>query len=148
MAPRIRPATRADIPAMHALRRAVHENRLSDLARVTEASYAPYVDAGTALVAIDAAEAIAGFGVLDPANRSIWALFVHPDSEGAGVGRSLHGALLDLAAALGIDHLWLVTGKATRAEHFYTNAGWQACAASDASETRFERRLDPSHLTP
>lgn len=133
---------------MHALRCAVRENMLSDEARITEASYAPYVDAGTALVAIDAAETVAGFGVLDSATRSIWALFVHPDREGAGVGRSLHGALLDLAAALGIDHLWLVTGKATRAEQFYTNAGWQAYAASDASETRFKRRLDPRQVTP
>jgi len=47
----IRTACAADIAAMHRIRIRVRENRLSDPARVTPASYLPYVAAGTAWVA-------------------------------------------------------------------------------------------------
>jgi GNAT superfamily N-acetyltransferase len=137
----IRTATAADVPAMHAVRCAVRENALSDPARVTEASYAPYIAAGSAWVAVTADHHISGFAALDRTGLSVWALFVAPGHEGAGIGRALHDHMLDWAAERGMDALWLITARGTRAEHFYRKAGWTSMAAADPGETRFEKAM-------
>ena len=131
----------ADIPAMHAVRLAVRENRLSDPARITEGSYIPYVEAGSAWVARGAGRAVLGFTVADRSNAGVWALFVHPDREGAGIGRALHDTLLGWARHEGLSGLWLTTAPGTRAERFYLGAGWRKAGVSPAGEVRFERRL-------
>lgn len=102
-------AVLADIAAMHSLRLAVRENRLSNPARVTEESYVRYVEAGSAWVAVGAERLVFGFAILDERDASVWALFVHPDHEGAGIGRALHGALLDWARRHGMSGLSLTT---------------------------------------
>ena len=84
----IRPAVAADVPAMHRIRLSVQENRLSNPALVREGSYLPYLEAGNAWVA-ERNAAIAGFAALDRSAGSIWALFVAPEAEGLGIGRSL-----------------------------------------------------------
>jgi N-acetylglutamate synthase-like GNAT family acetyltransferase len=81
----IRLATFADIPAMHRLRKAVRENRLSDHTSITEASYLPYVEAHCAWIA-EIETAIAGFAAIDGKAASVWALFVAPDCEGRASG--------------------------------------------------------------
>lgn len=136
---RIRIATPDDVPAMHVVRRAVRENALSNRGRITEASYAPFVAAGSAWVAAADDGAILGFAALDLADASVWALFVHPDHEGMGIGRALHDALVDAAAARGVAALWLTTAPGTRAERFYRDAGWQDSGTSDAGDMRFAR---------
>jgi GNAT superfamily N-acetyltransferase len=132
---------------MHRVRCAVRENALTDPARVTEASYAPYVAAGTTWVAVTGDGRIAGFASLDLADASVWALFVAPGHEGAGIGRALHDTLLAHATQRGIKRLSLTTARGTRAERFYGEAGWIVASASHADEKRFERTLaakDPS----
>jgi len=137
----IRAATLADVPAMHAVRCAVRENALTDPARITEASYAPYIAAGAAWVAVTADGGPSGFAVLDSADGSVWALFVAPGNEGMGIGRMLLDTLCNDAARRGHAALWLVTARGTRAEHFYRRAGWIGTPTDDLSEVRFERTL-------
>ena len=142
----IRPAIVADIPAMHAIRCAVRENALTDPRRITEASYLSYVAAGSAWVAVIDRD-IAGFAALDCVDASVWALFVAPDHEAGGIGRALLDTMLDEAARRGMDDLWLVTARGTRAERFYARAGWTGMPATEPGEVRFAKALDRPRQT-
>jgi GNAT superfamily N-acetyltransferase len=137
----IRPALPADVPAMHRIRTKVAENQLADPGRVVEDSYLPYLAAGSAWVA-ETDAGLAGFAVLDAAKRSVWALFVHPDLEGAGIGGALHDHMLGWAREQGLRQLELTTGPGTRAELFYARRGWTRAGLTANGEQRFEMRLD------
>lgn len=133
----IRTASLADVPAMHEVRMAVRENRLSGRNLITEASYVRFIDTGSAWVAVNSSQKILGFGAIDQATESVWALFVDVDQEGVGIGRSLHDIMMIWAREHGIRELWLVTAPGTRAEQFYLSAGWKKNGASGTLETRF-----------
>jgi GNAT superfamily N-acetyltransferase len=137
---RIRSARSADIEAMHALRLRVRENSLSDPGRVTEESYGPYVAAGSAWLA-ETERGLGGFAVLDPAGASVWALFVAPEAEGRGIGGALLDRLLAEARARGLRRLSLQTDPGTRAERFYTAAGWTKAGTSTTGELSFEKEV-------
>jgi len=137
---RIRVATAADIKAMHALRSRVAENALSDPRRVTEDSYRLYLGQSAAWVA-EREQALVGFAILDVAGGSVWALFVAPEAEGAGIGRALHAQLLEGAAGHGLRRLFLNTAPRTRAERFYTEAGWIRTGTTKDGELSFEREI-------
>ena len=81
---------------MHRVRQAVVENRLFGAGGINERSYAPYVLAADAWVGEIDGE-VAGFAALNAADRSVWALFVHPAAEAAGLGKALHDRLLERA---------------------------------------------------
>lgn len=123
---------------MHRIRLAVRENRLADPAFVTEQSYLPYLAAGCAWVAVSDREVV-GFAILDPDKRQIWALFVDPSAEGAGLGTKLHERMLAFAAAKNISHLSLTTTPGTRAERFYVAAGWRTTGTTADGDIRLER---------
>ncbi len=76
----VRLARAADIPAMHAIRLAVGENRLAANAPIDEPSYRPFTAAKSAWVA--SLDEIVGFAALDVRAGSVWALFVSPVAEG------------------------------------------------------------------
>ncbi len=135
---RIRAAGAADIKAMHALRRRVRENRLSDPRRVTEDSYRLYLDRGAAWVA-ETEIGLAGFAILDVAGGTVWALFVAPEAEGIGIGRALHARMIEGAVEHGLTRLTLSTAPGTRAERFYSKAGWTKGAITPVGEQSFER---------
>lgn len=137
---RIRAARAADIGAMHALRGRVIENALSDPRRVTEDSYRPYLARGGAWVA-ETDRGLAGFAILDLPGGTVWALFVAPESEGTGIGRALHARLIEGAARHGLTRLSLTTAPGTRAERFYTDAGWTRTGTTPTGELSFERNL-------
>ena len=136
----IRTAAASDVPAMHEIRTRVQENRLTNPEAVTEASYAPYVSAGSAWVA-EARDGVVGFAALDVQANTVWALFVDRNSEGAGIGRSLHDRLLEWAGAHGLQQLSLSTSPRTRAEHFYTAAGWLRVGFNAEGEAVFEKGI-------
>jgi GNAT superfamily N-acetyltransferase len=138
---RIRAADAADVAALHRIRLGVRENRLSNPEQVTETSYLPYLAAGTAWVAEDESGP-AGFAILDREAGSVWALFVDPRSEGAGVGRALHDRMLAWARERGLRKLWLSTSGGTRAERFYRRAGWLPAGVTATGEVRLEMTLD------
>ena len=137
---RIRVATADDVPAMHLVRNGVRENRLSDPQRVTEASYLPYIAAGSAWVA-ETGIGILGFAAIDAPAVSVWALFIHPGAEGAGVGRALHLHMLAWAQEQGITRLSLRTEPGTRAECFYRRAGWTVAGKAADGELLLQKRL-------
>ena len=137
---RIRPARAADIEAMHSVRLRVAENRLSDPARVTPACYRPYVEQGVAWVA-ETERGLAGFAILDVAAASVWALFVAPEAEGEGIGRALHARLLQSALDHGLERLSLATAPGTRAERFYSEAGWAKAGMTRTGELSFEKNI-------
>jgi len=138
---RIRVADAADVTALHRIRLGVRENRLSSPEQVTETSYLAYIAAGSAWVA-ESEFGLAGFAILDRETSSVWALFVDPSSEGVGVGRALHGHMLEWAREQGLHKLWLSTSRDTRAERFYRRAGWEPAGLTAAGELRFEIILD------
>jgi GNAT superfamily N-acetyltransferase len=123
--PVFRQATRADIPAMSAIRLAVTENVLSDPSRVTHAMYVDYLDvAGRGWVAeIDGA--VVAFSYADRVDGSIWALFVQPGHEGRGLAQRLLALATEWLFALGHDTVSLSTGVGTRADRFYARQGWR-----------------------
>lgn len=138
---RIRAARATDIAAMHALRLRATENRLADPNRVTEASYPLYLAQGGAWVA-ETGRRLAGFAILDVAGASVWALFVAPEAQRAGVGRALHQRLLGSALDHGLRRLSLSTAPGTRAELFYREAGWIETGGTATGELWFEK--DPA----
>ncbi len=135
---RVRAARAADIKAMHALRLRVRENPLSDPESVTEGSYIPYLAQGTAWVA-ETEQGLAGFAIVDVAGGSVWALFVAPEAEGQGIGRALHARLLEGAIGHGLSRLSLSTAPNSRAERFYTEAGWIKTGITATDELLLER---------
>ena len=127
----IRLATQADIPAMHRVRLAVTENRLSDPSRVTLADYAPAIsELGSGWVAEASGHRLSIW--------QHWALFVDPDHEGRGHGKALHSAMVSWLWAQGLRHLWLTTGLGTRAEAFYRALGWRPSGIVSSGELRLE----------
>jgi GNAT superfamily N-acetyltransferase len=121
----IRLATVADIEAMHAIRLAVTENRLSDPARATTAKYHEMLgERGKGWVFEDDAGVVLGFGIADALSRSLWALFVQPGYERRGAGRALHDAMVTWLFGIDDRPIWLTTEPHTRAASFYAAAGW------------------------
>lgn len=137
---RIRAARAADIKAMHALRLRVAENALSDPNLVTEDSYPLYLDRGGAWIA-ETGGVLAGFAILDLGGCSVWALFVAPEAEGKGIGRALLDRLVEGAVEHGLSRLSLSTAPGTRAERFYTEAGWIKTGMTGSGELSFEKIL-------
>ncbi|MEZ0472505.1 GNAT family N-acetyltransferase [Luteimonas salinilitoris] len=133
----LRRAIQSDIPAMQRVRLAVRENTLSDPARITEADYiAALEDVGRTWVVEANGEIVAFATGCNSGN--VWALFVHPDHEGRGYGKSLHSTMINWLWSLGHTRLWLITDPGTRAERFYISQGWQSCGIAAGGELRLE----------
>lgn len=130
-------ACAADIPAMSAIRLAVLENRLRDPSRVTMQMYQDYLDLLGRGWVCERDGVIAGFAYAERDAGSIWALFVDPKHEGAGIGKQL----LALATGYLFEHghakLVLSTGPDTRADRFYTAQGWQRSHREGDAEASF-----------
>lgn len=134
----IREAAVEDIPVLHSIRMAVKENVLSHPDRVRAADYLPFITMhGKGWVSEDS-EGIRGFAIVDTAQHNVWALFVHPDWEGRGMGRELQRRMLDWYFERWDAALWLTTGQHTRAELFYIATGWRKAGLTATGEWRFE----------
>jgi GNAT superfamily N-acetyltransferase len=133
-----RQARLTDIPGMSVVRLAVTENVLSDPARITAADYTDYLTRrGRGWVAEEAGR-IVGFAIADLREHSVWALFVHPDYAGQGLGKELHRLLLDWYFVQTSTPISLSTEPGTRAEAFYRRQGWRAIGPISSGEVRFE----------
>jgi GNAT superfamily N-acetyltransferase len=135
----VREATAADVPAMHAIRLRVRENRLSDPSVVTEKDYHHFLARDTKSWLCEVNDEIAGFVMVDVEKQTLWALFVAPEHEGKGVGRSLHDTML-LWYFTRADHLRLSTAPNSRAEMFYRKAGYEERGSTSTGERIFELR--------
>lgn len=135
---RYRLALSADIPALAEVRFAVRENVLRNRALVTEADYQEYLTRrGRGWVA-ETAGRVVGFAIADTLEHSVWALFVHPNFDGQGIGKTLHRLMLDWYFSQTGHAIWLSTSPGTRAEEFYRRQGWQATGRTGSGEVRFE----------
>jgi GNAT superfamily N-acetyltransferase len=134
----IREAQVADIPEYMAVRFAVRENVLSTPGLVTDAHNVDYLTRrGKGWVA-EVAGRIVGFAVADLVDHNIWALFVHPDYAGRGIGRALHDTMLNWYFDQTQETVWLGTAPATRAEEFYRRSGWHETGLRANGEIGFE----------
>lgn len=133
-----REATGGDIQQIQYVRRAVKENRLSDPALVPDEDVAEYINKrGKGWVCVIHSE-IAGFAIVDLIDNNVWALFVHPDFEERGIGKKLHGLMLDWYFAHTKETIWLGTDPGTRAEIFYRKQGWKEVGLYGNREIKFE----------
>lgn len=120
-----RRARAGDIDQLIRIRGAVQENRLRDPASVTRADYDWFVGQGRIWLGEIAGE-VAGFAAGDPRDGSIWALFVDPRFEGAGLGAILLQRVCADLQADGHAVLHLSTDPGTRAARLYGRLGWEA----------------------
>ena len=141
----LRLATINDIEAMHRVRLTVLENRLRDLSRVRLDDYRRMLNSDGRGWVYELGDEIVGFAVADHVRRSIWALFVTPEYEGRGIGRTLHDAMVEWLFRVAPGNVWLTTEPSTRAERFYSAAGWQRIRLEANGEVRFELRSAPSN---
>lgn len=133
----MRQAHGADATAMHRVRMAVVENRLTSVV-LSESDYVAALQKGGRGWVIEVAHEIVGFAVGNSRSGNIWALFVAPAHEGNGYGRRLHDAMVAWLWDQRLSNLWLTTEPDTRAERFYRQSGWRCVGAVTGGELRFE----------
>lgn len=116
----IREATVDDIDQYMIVRMAVKENILSNPALVTRKDNEDYLTQFGKGWICEIDHRIVGFAIVGLKQHNIWALFVHPDFEGQGIGRQLHDIMLDWYFDQTQEAVWLGTSPNTRAEQFYS----------------------------
>ncbi|MCJ8155621.1 GNAT family N-acetyltransferase [Chryseobacterium sp. SSA4.19] len=138
----IREARLEDIPQIQVIRNAVRENTLSDPNLVTDKDCEEFLfNRGKGWIC-ETDDQIKGFSIVDLKGNNIWALFVHPDSEGQGIGRKLHDIMLNWYFKQTHENVWLGTSPGTRAETFYRKAGWNEIGTHGKGEVKFEMTFD------
>lgn len=134
----IREALSADIPQMQIVRNSVKENMLSDPALVSDADCEEFIHVRGKGWVCEIDGRIVGFAIVDWKENNIWALFVHPEFEGQGIGKALHRLMLDGYFKKTQTTVWLGTAPHTRAETFYAKQGWTRTGTVHKNETKFE----------
>jgi len=133
-----REARLSDIKQMHVVRMAVKENKLSSPTVIKEEDYVNFLTVDGKGWVCELNNSILGFAIIDMKRNNIWALFVHPDHEGKGIGRKLFGMMIDWYFSLYQQPLWLGTAPNTRAAKFYREAGWREIGLQKNGEIKFE----------
>jgi GNAT superfamily N-acetyltransferase len=134
--PALRSARPEDVPEINALRLVVRENRLSDPSWLTdELTMRAISEDGCGWVWEEGGR-ILGFCITRDVDASIWALFVDPEAEGRGIGRSLLAPATERLRALGHQVAQLTTDPGTRAERFYLAQGWHLVGPAERGEVR------------
>jgi GNAT superfamily N-acetyltransferase len=134
--PRLRSATRADLPRIHEVRHGTAENRLTNPALVTDAEVEWYLDEAIFLVSENEA-GVQGFTCVNHLTGYVWALFVIDEAQGRGHGTSLLAAAIARLRDAGHRQAFLSTDSGTRAEGFYRSKGWQPMGLSMSGEVVF-----------
>ncbi len=132
-----REALTSDIPELQRVRNSVKENTLSNPALVTDKDCEEYLTQRGKGWVCEVNDQIVGFAIADLKANNIWALFLHPDHAGKGIGRILHDTMLNWYFSKTGKTVWLSTAPGTRAELFYRKAGWKE-AGMQGKEIRFE----------
>jgi GNAT superfamily N-acetyltransferase len=134
--PRLRPATRTDLPRIHQVRHGTAENRLTNPALVTDAEVAWYMDEAIFLVSEDETS-VQGFACVNHQTGYVWALFVIDEAQGRGHGTALLDAAMARLRQMGHRQAFLSTGRGTKAEEFYRSKGWQRMGVNTIDEVVF-----------
>lgn len=135
---KFREAAPKDIPQIQVVRNAVKENMLSNPNLVTDADCLEFITQRGKGWVCEIGDTVVGFAIADLQDSNIWALFIHPDFEGRGIGKTLQKLMLDWYFAQGKDHVWLGTAPGTRAEQFYRTSGWVENGTNGSKEIKFE----------
>jgi GNAT superfamily N-acetyltransferase len=138
-----REAVLSDIPEMHRVRMSVKENVLSHPSVVKESDYFDYISVKGKAWVCQTGGKLVGFSIVDLEDTNVWALFVHPDFEGRGIGKQLHDRLLDWYFLQTDKPLQLSTGQGTRAEQFYRLKGWKEIGKKQNGEVVFQMLCKP-----
>ena len=133
-----REALITDIPQIQIVRNSVRENRLSDPGLVPDKDVEEYIIHRGKGWVCEINNRIVGFAIADLQDDNIWALFLHPDHEGKGIGKRLHDTMLDWYFDQNKNSVWLGTSPGTRAEGFYRKAGWSETGTHGKGEVKFE----------
>jgi GNAT superfamily N-acetyltransferase len=132
-----REATTADIQQIQSVRNSVKENTLSDPALVSDEDCEMFLTQRGKGWVCEMDSRIVGFAIADLKEHNIWALFIHPDFEKQGIGKTLHDMMLDWYFQQTQQLVWLGTAPGTRAEAFYKKAGW-SLNGMHGKELKFE----------
>jgi GNAT superfamily N-acetyltransferase len=133
----IREAIREDIKQIQVVRNSVKENMLSNPNLVTDEDCEEFINLRGKGWVCEIDRKIVGFSIVDMKDHNVWALFLHPEYEGNGIGRKLHDVMLDWYFTQTQNDLWLGTAPGTRAAQFYHKAGWRE-TGMHGKETKFE----------
>ena len=136
----IRKALESDVPDIQRIRNAVHENKLTSKEISAEDILNAMLVTGRGWVA-EKDQSVVGFAIGNTQTGNIWALFVDPAYEKKGIGRSLFKTMVRWLSKQDLEKLYLSTDPNTRAEKFYTAAGWTKGKKLSNGEVRFELKL-------
>lgn len=138
----VRPAEAGDVPSMFRIRTSVRENLLTleELAAlgITQRSVVEMLNGPTCAWVALKQGSIVGFSLAILEDACLFAVFVAPEHEGAGIGRALVRQAED---ALFADHstIWLETRRGSRADGFYRRLGWHEAADAGGGDVRLEK---------
>ena len=133
-----REALIADVPQIQVVRHSVKENILSNPALVTDEDCIEFLTVRGKGWVCEADNTIVGFAIADLKEYNIWALFLHPDFEGKGIGKELHRLMMDWYFSQTNHTAWLGTAPDTRAQEFYRQQGWKNAGTVNKGEIKFE----------
>lgn len=137
-----REANTSDIKQIQVVRNAVKENVLSNPGLVTDRDCVEYLTLRGKGWVCEQDGTIIGFAIADLIDNNIWALFIHPDYEGKGIGKKLHSMMLGWYFEQKKENVWLSTSPGTRAEKFYRMQGWRETGVYGKGEIKFEMHKD------
>ena len=136
----IREAIHTDIPEIQIIRNSVRENQLSDPKLVTDNDVADYISRRGKGWVCEQDNKLLGFAIVSILDKNVWALFMHPDYEGKGLGKLLHEEMMNWYFSQAENDIWLSTSPGTRAASFYIKAGWEEKGITKNGEIRFEMK--------
>ena len=133
-----REAVIADVPQIQVVRNAVKENVLSNPALITNDAVVDFIkNRGKGWVA-EKNGIVIGFAIVDVLENNIWALFILPEQENKGIGKTLHKLMMHWYFTQTKKTVWLSTEANTRARQFYSLQGWQQVGLYGKNEIKFE----------
>lgn len=127
-----------DIPQIQFVRNSVKENQLSDPSLVPDKDVADYITNRGRGWVCETSDRVVGFSIVDLVDNNIWALFIHPEFEGKGIGKKLHRLMMDWYFLQTKETVWLGTEPQSRAERFYRMQGWKKVGVHGQGEIKFE----------
>lgn len=133
-----REALVADIKKIQVVRNSVKENMLSNPNLVTDKDCEEYLTLRGKGWVCEFQGDIIGFAIVDLKEQNVWALFIKPEHEGKGIGKSLHNLMLNWYFEQTQETIWLGTGFNTRAIGFYRKLGWEEVGNHGSKEIKFE----------
>jgi GNAT superfamily N-acetyltransferase len=138
----IREAVISDISQIQVVRNSVTENTLSDPDLVPDKDVETYITQRGKGWVCEVNGQIVGLAIADLVDHNIWALFLLPQFERMGIGRSLHDTMLDWYFSQTRQRVWLSTSPGTRAEIFYRKVGWKEVGLYGKGEIKFEMSIE------